>query len=298
MPVVSLFLLAASAVAAPPAVTRYTLEAVVDPKAHRIVLDGKFRGPSGKSQKVLSVRTIHNPISRTGEDYARGFAVSQGTIQSEGVYLGASSRWYPPPPDGGLITFDLTVTVPPGWDAMSQGRREVLERDEKRTRVRYIAEDPQEEIWLIAGPWTETKRTFDGVDAITLLRKKDDALAAKYIDATGSYLAMYGKLLGPYPYPKFALLENFWETGYGMPSFTLLGSTVIRLPFILTTSYPHEILHNWWGNGVYVDTEKGNWSEGLTAYLADHLFAEQNGNGAAYRQETLQKYSDYVSRAK
>ena len=80
-----------------------------------------------------------------------------------------------------------------------------------------------------------------------------------------------------------------------MPSFTLLGSQVIRLPFIIHTSYPHEILHNWWGNGVYVDYTGGNWSEGLTAYLADHLLQEQKGNGAEFRRSTLQKYADFVS---
>ena len=31
-----------------------------------------------------------------------------------------------------------------------------------------------------------------------------------------------------------------------MPSFTLLGSSIIRFPFILNSSFPHEILHNWW----------------------------------------------------
>jgi hypothetical protein len=56
-----------------------------------------------------------------------------------------------------------------------------------------------------------------------------------------------------------------------MPSFTLLGSRVIRLPFILYSSYPHEILHNWWGNSVYVDYARGNWSEGLTSYLAESI---------------------------
>jgi hypothetical protein len=34
---------------------------------------------------------------------------------------------------------------------------------------------------------------------------------------------MYKGLFGRYPYDKFALVENCWETGYGMPSFTLLG---------------------------------------------------------------------------
>ena len=105
---------------------------------------------------------------------------------------------------------------------------------------------------------------------------------------------MYRELIGPYPYHKFALVENFWETGYGMPTFTLLGHDIIRFPFIITSSYPHEILHNWWGNSVFVDYESGNWCEGLTAYLADHLIQEQHGAGEEYRRATLQKYRDYV----
>jgi hypothetical protein len=129
---------------------------------------------------------------------------------------------------------------------------------------------------------------------MAFLRQPDAALAGKYLAATGQYIEMYRQLIGPYPYGKFALVENFWETGYGMPSFTLLGPRVIRFPFILHSSYPHEILHNWWGNGVYVDYASGNWSEGLTSYLADHLLKEQQGQGAEYRRETLQKYTDYV----
>jgi hypothetical protein len=74
----------------------------------------------------------------------------------------------------------------------------------------------------------------------------------------------------------------------------LLGPQVIRLPFIIASSYPHEVLHNWWGNGVYVDYQSGNWSEGLTAYLADHLMKEREGQGSAYRRDSLQTYADYV----
>jgi aminopeptidase N len=109
---------------------------------------------------------------------------------------------------------------------------------------------------------------------MVLLREPDAPLARKYLAATHRYLALYDELIGPYPYKKFAMVENFRQTGYGMPSFTLLGSRVIRFPFILSSSYPHEILHNWWGNSVYVDYDSGNWSEGLTSYLADHLIRE------------------------
>jgi hypothetical protein len=133
------------------------------------------------------------------------------------------------------------------------------------------------------------------VEAQVYLRQPDPALAAKYLDATSRYLRMYNELLGAYPYRKFALVENFWETGYGMPSYTLLGPQIIRFPFILTSSYPHEILHNWWGNSVYVDYATGNWCEGLTAYLADHLMKEIEGQGAEYRRDVLKKYRDFAS---
>ena len=108
---------------------------------------------------------------------------------------------------------------------------------------------------------------------------------------------MYRGLIGPYPYGKFALVENFWETGYGMPSLHAARarrSSASRSSS--RSSYPHEILHNWWGNSVFVDYESGNWCEGLTAYLADHLIQEQRGQGDEYRRDTLQKYRDYVQR--
>ncbi|MCP5104559.1 MAG: M28 family peptidase, partial [bacterium] len=70
---------------------------------------------------------------------------------------------------------------------------------------------------------------------------------------------------------------------------------VIRFPFILHSSYPHELLHNWWGNSVFVDYEAGNWCEGLTVYLADHLIKEQRGQGVEYRKTTLQGYTHYAA---
>ena len=154
-------------------------------------------------------------------------------------------------------------------------------------------------------PWTRStwwaarfacyRDAAGAVETLVYLRAQDEALARKYLDATAQYLEMYRELIGPYPYTKFAMVENFWETGYGMPSFTLLGPSVLRFPFILTSSYPHEILHNWWGNSVFVDYASGNWCEGLTAYLADHLIQEQRGTGATYRRNTLQKYRDHVT---
>ena len=240
---------------------------------------------------------IFHALSDESAELTRGMRDSVGMIASEGVFLNGASAWYPRFEDE-LVSFALEARLPKGWDTVSQGVRTRHEVDGEVRVVRWEEQHPQDEIYLLAAPFTEYSQTTDGVQAMVFLRTPDEALARTYLDATVRYTTMYSQLLGPYPYAKFALVENFWETGFGMPSFTLLGSKVLRLPFIVNSSYPHEILHNWWGNGVYVDFARGNWSEGLTSYLADHLLQEQRGEGANYRRAALQKYTDFVSSAR
>lgn len=232
---------------------------------------------------------IDYAVRGPGSEYARAFSESPGLVEERGVYLAGSTRWVPQVGDA-LVTYMLAVELPAGWKSVSQG-----ERTSPGVPQRWSVTTPTEEVHLIAAPFTEYSRDAGLVKAFAFLRKPDQALADRYLDATAQYLEMYSRLLGPYPYSKFALVENFWETGYGMPSFTLLGEQVIRFPFILYSSYPHELLHNWWGNGVFVDLAGGNWCEGLTAYLADHLIAEQRGQGADHRRAILQRVTDYVT---
>jgi aminopeptidase N len=249
------------------------------------------RFPAGSSRLSVAYEgEVHHPLSDPKEEYTRGFRETPGLVGAEGVYLAGSSFWHPVfGPE--LVAFGMQVRLPEGWRVVGAGKGS--SRDE-RGIARWASEIPVEEIHLVGGPLREFRDSAGSVEALVLLHEDDAALASKYLEATAQYLEMYRGLLGPYPYSKFALVENFWETGYGMPSFTLLGPQVIRLPFILHSSYPHEILHNWWGNSVFVDEEGGNWCEGLTAYLADHLIQEQRGRADEYRQATLQKYRDYV----
>jgi hypothetical protein len=237
---------------------------------------------------------IHHPIKQLSEEYARGFSTSPGIISEEGVYLGGSTYWIPWFNDK-LITFRMKSSVPENWDVVSQGKRIWYKTKSGQKIVRWDSPELMEEIFLIAAPFSVYTYSVGAVEAMAYLRSPDENLANKYLETTAQYLEMYRKLVGPYPFAKFALVENFWETGYGMPSFTLLGEKVIRMPWILHSSYPHELLHNWWGNSVYVDFETGNWCEGLTAYMADHLIKEQRGQGAEYRRSTLQGYTDYVN---
>lgn len=229
-------------------------------------------------------------LSDAKEEYTRGFRSTAGIVGGEGVYLSASGFWYPTFSDA-LIRFTLEAEAPEDWHLISQGSG--TSRD-AQGKAAWKADSPMEEIYVVGGPLVRYSDAAGAVEALVYLHEADDALAAKYLTTTAQYLEMYRELIGAYPYGKFALVENFWETGYGMPTFTLLGPSIIRFPFILHSSYPHEILHNWWGNSVFPDYPTGNWCEGLTAYMADHLVQEQRGKGADYRRSTLQKYRDYV----
>ncbi len=251
---------------------------------------------TGNSFVITYSGRIESEIKQSPENYQRGFSQSPGIICNKGVYLAGSTYWTPTFKNS-LVTFSLTTTLPKDWKTVSQGKRSAEKTDLDSHLDTWVCNKPQEEIFLIAAKFHEyTHDMNNGVKAMAFLRSPDEELANKYLEVTGQYMNMDNEMIGKYPYSKFALVENFWETGYGMPSFTLLGEKIIRFPFILHSSYPHELLHNWWGNSVYVDFTKGNWCEGITAFMADHLIKEQRGQGEEYRRSTLQKFTNLVNK--
>jgi hypothetical protein len=255
--------------------------------------------PEGGWPNVLTFRisafgVIADPLRSVGEEYGRSFDVTSGLIEERGVYLDAGSGWLPWVP-GAATTFVFGVHAPRGWSAVSTGVSEPHGPGGRRIRIENP--NPLPDLYLVAGPWTLTERAHGDVRLRTYLYGDEPELSDTYLAAAARYLDRYESLLGPYPFGQFALVENFWETGYGMPGFTLLGSTVIRLPFIVNTSFGHEILHCWWGNGVLVKRAEGNWCEGLTSYGADYAYREDESAEAArdYRRNQLAGYKNYVT---
>ncbi|HET8700673.1 MAG TPA: M1 family aminopeptidase, partial [Nitrococcus sp.] len=239
--------------------------------------------------KIIGLHYVGHPAT---SDPRRDDAVL--VLAPNDIYLDPQSAWYPQVPER-AVTFWLRADVPSGWRTVSEGRRLQSAADGP---MQWLSTRPTRGIYLVAAPFTLYQQHGAEAEALAYLRHPDAPLARRYLVATAKYLRLYSRLIGPYPYAKFALVENTRQTGYAMPSFSLIGSQVLRLPFIPYTSYPHEILHDWWGNGVWVDYASGNWSEGLTTYLADQLLAEQRGQGAEARRAALQKYADFVSHAR
>ena len=123
------------------------------------------------------------------------------------------------------------------------------------------------------------------IQLATYLFPDDAALADEYLDASARYLDAYIPLLGPYPFSQFAVVENFFSSGLGMPSFTLLGSGIIKRHYTQPYALGHEIVHSWIGNGVFNRVSQGNWVEGLTTYLSNYYYHELTGDEAQAREQ-------------
>ncbi|MGB7971266.1 MAG: M1 family aminopeptidase [Candidatus Deferrimicrobiaceae bacterium] len=232
-----------------------------------------------------------NPVNTDDPSYGVRAAIGEN-----GTFLGDFSRWYPEIP-GSRPTFRVRVEGPAGYEAVTAGRLVRRETSGDVTRSEWETRMPLEGLSLSAGPYRVREGSAGGTKIFTYFYPGTNSLSGNYLEAVARYLALYRKLFGPYPFDKFAVVENFFPTGYGFPSYTLLGSTVVRLPFIVDTSLGHEVAHSWWGNGVLVDYRRGNWSEGLTTYVADYLYKERASpeEGKEYRLKILRDYSTLVS---
>jgi len=206
-----------------------------------------------------------------------------------------SGFWYPQ--INQLANYHLKVNLPEGFQVISEADKiESKSVDYKRVEYQFHFPHLLDNLTLAASKNYQHKyKVFQGIQVETWFMPGNAHLADNYIKHAIDYLDLYQKMLGPYPYKRFAMVESKSRNGYSMPSYTVLGSQVIALPFIVKSSLGHEILHQWFGNSIYVDHQHGNWCEGLTNYLADYFYAEKRGKGSEYRKGMLRTYASYVN---
>jgi hypothetical protein len=253
-----------------------------------------------KIQLTIRYRAIFDdpaPIRPLNADNP-GYGVS-ATISERGSFLLAGSGWYPQWV-AGHSDYTLKVIAPEGLLAVTAGQSKGHVTRNGKTESTWLIRDPIRGLSLSVGAYIVREKKVGSKTAATYFFPETDHLAEAYLEATANYLTFYEDLFGPYPFQKFAVVENFFPTGFGFPSYTLIGGTVLRLPFIIRTSLGHEIAHCWWGNGVLVDYDGGNWSEALTTYMADYYYEEMKSEEDArrYRRQILRNYATLVKPAR
>lgn len=236
---------------------------------------------AGPHRIELRYQGVLSPLPKL--DHREVLAHLPPMADARGSFLPAASGWYPDP--GVPFSYRLRLRLPSGQKGVAPGTL-VSESEADGYRAEYRFAQATEGIDLMAGPYVVNERLIERPGQLPLrLRTWFHAdladLAPDYLEDSARYLARYSKLIGPYPFDAFSVVASPLPTGFGMPSLTYLGRDVLRLPFIRATSLGHEVLHNWWGNGVIPDWATGNWSEGLTTFMADYAYKEDQSAAAA-----------------
>jgi hypothetical protein len=234
----------------------------------------------------IAYRGTLAPLDR-GADHRRVLRALPPTASPEGSFLPAGSLWVPWP--GAMFTYRLQLSLPAGQRGLVPGdlREETIAvNPAARTVARFEMRVPSDGIDLMAGPYVVDERIVERpvggpLRLRTYFTASIEALAKDYLDDSQRYLERYSKQIGAYPFASFSVVASPLPTGFGMPTLTYIGEMVLRLPFIRASSLGHEVLHNWWGNGVLVDYATGNWSEGLTTFMADYAYKEEVSAEAA-----------------
>lgn len=208
-------------------------------------------------------------------DGGRG-AIPSAVSGAEGSYLSGYAGWIPVTEDD-WTAYRLAIEVPAPHRAVATGRLENETQGEATNRAIFAADYPAELPALFAGPYIVQERRAQGIRMRTYFHRDLDRLSAGYLDDAGRYLTRYSGEIGPYPFPDFHIVSSPLPVGLGFPNLIYIGRMVLPLPFMRGRSLAHEVLHNWWGNGVAPDYAAGNWSEGLTTYMADYALAVEEG---------------------
>jgi len=252
-------------------------------RAHR----NEWRIPLGHARQartiVVRYRGRVDPLPAAGHrEVLRGLPPM---ADPRGSFLPGGTGWYPQV-GGAFFTYRLSLELPADQRGLVPGRLMDERSEGGRYRATFAFTRPAESIDLVAGPYQvrEQLLTREGADPLrlrTYFYAELSDLADDYLAAVDGYVTLYSRWIGAYPFTEFSVVAGPLPTGFGMPTLTYMGADVLRLPFIRGSSLGHEVLHNWWGNGVYADFERGNWSEGLTAFMADYTYKEQQGPDAA-----------------
>ena len=211
----------------------------------------------------------------------------------DGVYLPGYDAWIPQD-DAYLIRYRLLVKVPPEQRAVATGELVIELVTDEQYLATFEVKHPREPPSLFAGPYQIKERYRHGLRLRTYFHAELADLADVYLDAADGYIQRYQASIGAYPYTEFHIISAPLPVGLGFPGLTYVGRQVIPLPFMRTRSLAHEVLHNWWGNGIRVDYASGNWAEGLTTYMADYALAQDKGAAEA-RSMRVKWLRDYAA---
>jgi hypothetical protein len=273
------------------------VHAGIVPRRHRITLAEPARA---MTLFVEYEGVLHQDVAageKPGEIHNFTMRAHVGT---DGVYL-AGGAWYPafggdddtedvaPPAD-----YVVTANRPTGLELVGAGEPVA---EEGEARYRWRSPYPLHGFAIVGGPLVVHRGRLRDIDISVYVSPANWSHAEGLLTGVKNILNRYEPLIGPYPARHYAVVENFFSSGFAFPTFTLLSREVIAMGSRTLTSHgylDHELLHSWWGNGVFVDPRDGNWCESLTSYMTNYYGYVLDGDEDGARR-TRRNYCHFLS---
>jgi len=297
---------------------QYQLQVAFDIPRSKIKGMARISAPKGQrltislaNLKVLKVTVNGQPFDLDKAADPTELEVPGGVIEVayEGVFKDADSNiigqqgivlrdiWYPVV--SGRCLYTLTATLPPDYEAVSEADRITKSPGEGSITFRFEFAHPVNDsdglTFAASNRFQVSQASYRESELYTYFFPEHAGLAGQYLDQARQFLDTYERLLGPYPYRRFSMVESFQPSAYSMPTYILLGEREIGSDDYARSLLAHEILHQWFGNTVFTNFDRGNWNEGLTIYLADHFLEEQQGAGWKCRRRILSNFKSLVN---
>ncbi|MBI3041794.1 MAG: hypothetical protein HYY78_03105 [Betaproteobacteria bacterium] len=218
-------------------------------------------------------------------------------IDGERIVLGGI--WYPVVE--GTYRYRLNATLPAEFLAVSEA--ETVRRTEARGRATYAFDLPHPQrdwdgISFVASTrWVSRRARYKDVElSVHLLRPNAHGLE-DMIEQAQRYLERLEGYLGAYPFKRLSIVENPVpiKYSYSLLTYVLLSQKSVASKVPEDSSLHHEIAHQWIGSAVLGAYDGGNWLEGLTSYLSDHLEGESLGIAWQRRQRMMAGYQSNVA---
>ncbi|MGB5052785.1 MAG: hypothetical protein WBO24_00160, partial [Nitrospirales bacterium] len=155
-------------------------EAATPPLSMRRVIEIPLPPLDGPNQPAVLTLTYHgqiddSPKASGGLRFVRPDDTN-GHIGPNGVYLTYETFWHPTW-EQTLSTYDLTLSLPSDWEAITQGREVINTVMDGRRTTQWKVSLPSEALTLAANHFVVQKQEWKGIQLATYLFQEDAHLA-------------------------------------------------------------------------------------------------------------------------
>lgn len=284
----------------------------VNGKACSFVYDGDvLRVPIAKSDEKARILIDYRAIPRRGLYFlAPDEHVRDRPNQVWSQCQDEDARFWFPCHDAPHVkqTLELSVKVPAGWYALSNGALVSSEKGQDSWHYRWKMDEPLPSylVTLAAGEFAEIDGgKADGIPLTYLVPKGREADGHRTFARTGAMIENFGKLTGvKYPWNKYAqvVVSDFVFGGMENTSATTLYEHVLldeRAAIDITGDdlIAHELAHQWFGDYVTCRDFAHGWlNEGFATFF-EHLDREAKDGRDEYEYGLNTDLGSYLAEA-